>query len=127
MLLLIIKQNLQISSLCIVSTAIPNCIDTINAENHDRYYESSCTKHHIKLESINSFNKQQILDKSKSKAFADIKRKVVQLTKFDIERIENAVGKVENAGYKLFLLFLQCFQKASSSGSFKIGLRGKGF
>ena len=40
-----IKQNLQVSRLCIseVSRAIPNCIDTINPENHDRYYESPCT------------------------------------------------------------------------------------
>ena len=28
-------------------------------------------------------------------------------------RIENIVGKGENAGYQHFLLFPQCFQKAS--------------
>ena len=40
-----IKQSLQICRLCIkeVSTAIPNCIDSINTVNHDRYYESPCT------------------------------------------------------------------------------------
>ena len=27
-----------------MSTAIPNCIDSINAVNHDGYYESPCTK-----------------------------------------------------------------------------------
>ena len=29
---------------------------------------------------------------------------------------ENIVGKGENAGYQYFLLFTQCFQKASSVG-----------
>ena len=29
------------------------------------------------------------------------------------DRVENIVGKGENAGYQLFLLFPQCFQKAS--------------
>ena len=30
-------------------------------------------------------------------------------------RVENIVGKGENAGYQHFLLFPQCFQKYSSS------------
>ena len=38
--------------------------------------------------------------------------------------IENIVGKGENAGYQHFLLFPQCFQKASSSGSLKLGIVG---
>ena len=38
-------------------------------------------------------------------------------------RVENIAGKGENAGYKHFLLFSQCFQKASFPGS----LSGKGF
>ena len=29
------------------------------------------------------------------------------------DRVENTVGKGENAGYQHFLLFPQCFQKAS--------------
>ena len=29
------------------------------------------------------------------------------------DRVENIVEKGENAGYQHFLLFLQCFQKAS--------------
>ena len=37
-----------------------------------------------------------------------------------IHRGENIVRKGENAGYHHFLLFLQCFQKASSSGSLKV-------
>ena len=36
------------------------------------------------------------------------------------DRIENIVGKEENAGYQHFLLFPLCFQKPSFSGSFKV-------
>ena len=35
---------------------------------------------------------------------------------------KNIVGKEENAGYKHFLLFPQCFQKAFYSGSLKVGI-----
>ena len=34
----------------------------------------------------------------------------VQNLKFALGRVENSVGKGENAGYQHFLLFLQCFQ-----------------
>ena len=37
-------------------------------------------------------------------------------------RVENIVGKGENAGYLHFLHFPQCFLKASFSGSLKVGL-----
>ena len=47
---------------------------------------------------------------SKLKAFADIKINVTQKLKFDSRRVKNILGKVENAGYKHFLLFPQCFQ-----------------
>ena len=36
-------------------------------------------------------------------------------------RTENILGKGENADYQHFLLFLQCFQRDSSSGSLKVG------
>ena len=36
--------------------------------------------------------------------------------------VENIMGKGENAGYQHFLLFAQCFQKASFSGSLKVGV-----
>ena len=42
--------------------------------------------------------------------------------KFVLERVENIVGKGENAGYQHFLLFPQCFQKASFQGSLKVGI-----
>ena len=36
------------------------------------------------------------------------------------DRVENIVGKGENAGYQDFLFHPRCFQKASSSGSWKV-------
>ena len=36
------------------------------------------------------------------------------------DQVENFVAKGENAGYQLFLLFPQCFQKLSMSGSLKL-------
>ena len=44
---------------------------------------------------------------------------------FVFERVENIVGKGENVGDQHFLLFQQCFQKESVSGSLKSGLFGK--
>ena len=38
---------------------------------------------------------------------------------FVFDRVENIVGKEENAGYQHFLLSLQCFQKAVS---LKVGI-----
>ena len=35
------------------------------------------------------------------------------------DRVENIVGKGKNAGYQHFLLFPQCFQKASFPGASK--------
>ena len=43
------------------------------------------------------------------------------------DRIENAMGKGENAGYQHFLLFPQCFPKSSALGSLKVGFYGKEF
>ena len=35
------------------------------------------------------------------------------------DRVENIVGKGENAGYQHFLLFPQCYEKASFTGTSK--------
>ena len=35
------------------------------------------------------------------------------MAKFVLDKIENIVGKEENAGHQHFLLFPQCFQKSS--------------
>ena len=45
---------------------------------------------------------------------------VNQKLKFALGMAENIVRKGENAGYQHFLLFPQCFQKASSVGSLKV-------
>ena len=74
---------------------------------------------------VDSLPNGKILDWSKLKAFADNRISMKQKLKFDMEKVENIVGKVENAGYQSnqhFLLFPQCFQKASFSGSFKVGI-----
>ena len=54
--------------------------------------------------------------------FADDKLIVTQKRKFALVRVENIVGKGENAGYQHFLLFQQCFQKATLSGKLKVGI-----
>ena len=55
-------------------------------------------------------------------AFADNILNVVQIMTCVSDRVENIVGKGENAGYHHFLLFPQCFQKASLSGLLKVGI-----
>ena len=62
----------------------------------------------------NSLPNNKILDQSKLKAFADDKITVTQKMKFAWRRVENIVGKEENADYQHFLLFLPCFQTAPS-------------
>ena len=47
----------------------------------------------------------KILDMIKSKAFADNKLNIAKMTILLFDRIENTVGKGENAGYQHFLLF----------------------
>ena len=67
-----------------------------------------------------SFPDNKILNQSKFKAFADDKINVTKKSKFDLGRVENNVGKGENAGYQQFLLFPQCFQKTAFPGSLKV-------
>ena len=62
------------------------------------------------------------LDMTKSKAFADDKLNVARMMISLLGRVENTVGKGENAGYQHFLLFLKCFPKPSSLGSLKVGI-----
>ena len=54
----------------------------------------------------------EIVNKSKLNASADDKINVTQKLKFKLGKVENIVGKRENAGCQHFLLFPQCFQKA---------------
>ena len=46
---------------------------------------------------------------------------VTEKLKFVLGRVENFVGKGENAGHQHFLLSTQSFQKASYTGSLKVG------
>ena len=55
----------------------------------------------------------------KLEAFADDKWNVTSNMKAAFHRIENIVGKEENAGYQHFLLFPQCFQNVFSSSASK--------
>ena len=82
------------------------------------YMEERAKNHGL----FNSLPDDDILDWSKLKAFADDKIKVTENLKFVLLRVENIVGKGENAGYQHFLLFPQCFLKASFSGASKVGI-----
>ena len=62
---------------------------------------------------VNSLPNNKILDWSRLKAYADNNLNVHQKLNFVLGRVENIVGKGENAGYQHFLLF-PCFQKAMS-------------
>ena len=55
------------------------------------------------------------------KAFADDSLNVVQIMEFAFDRVENIVGKGENAGHQHFLLFPQCFEKDFVLGWLKVG------
>ena len=76
----------------------------------------------IYLTMLNSLPNDKILDWSKLKAFADDKLNATEKLKFVLGWIENIVGKGENAGFQHFLLFPQCFQKASFFGWLKVGI-----
>ena len=60
-------------------------------------------------ERVNPLPNYKISELSRLKAFADDKSKVIQMAKFVLDKVENIVGKEENAGYQLFLLFPKCF------------------
>ena len=68
----------------------------------------------------NSLLNDKILDWTEFKAFADIKLNVAKITISVFDKVENIVGKGENASCQHFLLFPQCFQKASFSRSLKV-------
>ena len=71
---------------------------------------------------FNPLPNDKILDWSKFKELADDKINVTEKVKLVLGRVENIVGKAENAGYQQFVLFLKCFQKASFLGSLKVGI-----
>ena len=67
-----------------------------------------------KFSSLSFLNKQQNLAMTKLKAFADDKFSVAYMMISVFDRVENILGKGENAGYQHFLLFPKCFQKPLS-------------
>ena len=58
---------------------------------------------------VNPLPDDKILGLPKWKACTDNKLNVIQNIKVVFHRIENIVGKEENAGYQHFFLFPQCF------------------
>ena len=69
---------------------------------------------------FNSLRNDKFFKKTNFKAFADDKANVANMMIFVFDRVENIVGKEENAGYPHFLLFSQ---KATSSGSLKVSYK----
>ena len=71
---------------------------------------------------LNSLPLDKILNWSKLKAFADNTIKIHKIMTFVFDRVENIVGKRENAGNQHFLLFPRCFHEAFYKGSLKVGI-----
>ena len=76
--------------------------------NHFLVTFTSLFTHAVSLDKVNFVNSlpnDKFLDWSKLKAFRDDKTNVNRKLKFVFGRVENIVGKGENAGYQHFLLF----------------------
>ena len=71
---------------------------------------------------LNCLANDKCLDWTKFKEFADDKTNIDKRLISVFARVENIAGKGENGGHQHFLLFPQCFQKASFSGSLKLGI-----
>ena len=71
---------------------------------------------HTSHRCFNSLPNDKIVDWSKLKVFADDKLKVAKIMISVLDSVENIVGNGENTGNQHFLLFPQCFQKASFQG-----------
>ena len=83
-----------------------------------QYFQSK--SYYLNHNEFNSLLNNKILDCSKLKVLVDNKIIVNEKVIFGLGRMENIMGKGENAGYQHFLLFLPCFQKASYTGSSKV-------
>ena len=78
--------------------------------------------------SLNSLRNDQTLDCSKLNAPADDKIKVLKMMIPHFDRVENIVGKGENAGLLQCFqraLFLLCFRRALYPGSSKVEMPSK--
>ena len=65
---------------------------------------------------VNSLPRDKNLDRTKFRAFADDKLNVAKIAISVSDRVENIVGKGENAGYQHFLLSHNDFKKVLSQG-----------
>ena len=70
---------------------------------------------------INSLPNDKYLDVTKLKACVEGKINVAHMMISVFDKVENIVAKGENAGNQHFLLFPQCFLKASFLKSLKVG------
>ena len=68
---------------------------------------------------VKPITRQQILDSSKLKEFADDNFRFDENERKLSKRVENTVGKGEISCFEQFLLFPQCFQKACFPGASK--------
>ena len=87
-------------------------IDMLDTEQKEgRWMREYCNrnrkwpKHSHLKKFINPLQNNKILDVTKLKAFADNKLNMTKTMISLFERVENSVGKGENAGYQHFLLF----------------------
>ena len=85
-----------------------------NLFNVKKFLSTVRTAPDIFCRCIYSIANDTFSDSTKFKAFADDKSDVAKIIIPLLDRIENIVGKGENAGYQHFLLLSQCFQNASS-------------
>ena len=70
---------------------------------------------------VNPLPNDNFLERSKLKAYADNKLNTAKMTILLCDRLENTLGKGENAGYQHFLLFPKCFPRPSPLGLLKVG------
>ena len=69
---------------------------------------------------VNSLPNYKILNRSKLKASANDMANLTEKFRFGLGRVQNIVGKGENAGYQHFLLFPTMFSKGAYSRVIKI-------
>ena len=98
---------------------------------HTIFFPSHCLLSHTKIKNLESLQtcpvifynqpitRQQILDSSKLKEFAEDNFKFDENGRKLSKRVENTVEKGEIACHEQFLLFPQCFQKACLPGASK--------
>ena len=104
---------------------LQKCMMRVTNDNSTRRLQTYLNLTHSFLPPslLNPLPNNKSLDWSKLKAFVDDKINVNKKNlKYVFGKVENIVGKGEKAGYQRCLLFPQCFQKASVSGSLKVGI-----